>query len=115
MKFLSRFAIAVAFSLGSLGAQASQVTFDELARGDLYELVSTSPSRTASPTDWDAFGSASNSQATVSWSVSSAAVAPSAYGQSAIATPIPEPQTYALMLAGIGVMTMVALRRRRTD
>ena len=32
-----------------------------------------------------------------------------------VTTPIPEPQTYALMLAGIGVLSMVALRRRRID
>lgn len=32
-----------------------------------------------------------------------------------VTTPIPEPQTYALMLAGMGVLSIVALRRRRTE
>ena len=113
MKLLSRFAIAVAFSLGSLGAQASQMTFDDLARGDLYELVSPSPSRTANPTDLGAFGNRPDHQVAVSWSVSSAAVAPSEYGQSSIATPIPEPQTYAMLIGGLGLLGLISNRRRR--
>ncbi|CAN5290573.1 hypothetical protein BH11PSE9_BH11PSE9_31570 [soil metagenome] len=43
--------------------------------------------------------------------INSAAVG--SYGGSvAVAAPVPEPQTYALMLAGLGVMGFVARRRR---
>jgi hypothetical protein len=31
---------------------------------------------------------------------------------SVVTTPVPEPETYALMLAGLGVMTFVARRRK---
>lgn len=34
------------------------------------------------------------------------------YGGNLVATPIPEPETYALMLAGLGVVGFVASRRR---
>ncbi len=113
MKFLSRFAIAIAFSLGCLGAQATPMTFDEMTRVDLYQLVSTAPRQVANDFGLGALGNSSQRQASVSWSAGSAAVVPpNELAASAVATPIPEPQTYALMLAGIGMMTMVALRRR---
>jgi len=34
------------------------------------------------------------------------------YGGNVVLTPIPEPETYALMLAGLGVVGFVAARRR---
>lgn len=58
-----------------------------------------------------------NDVVSVSW-VNSGALGMSQFDNvttGAVTTPIPEPQTYALMLAGIGVLSMVALRRRRVD
>lgn len=36
------------------------------------------------------------------------------YGGNVVLTPVPEPETYAMMLAGLGVVGLVAARRRRT-
>jgi hypothetical protein len=35
------------------------------------------------------------------------------YGGNLVAAPIPEPETYAMMLAGLGVIGFLASRRRR--
>ena len=44
--------------------------------------------------------------------VSGNAGAGASYGGNVVLTPIPEPETYALMLAGLGVVGFVAARRR---
>ena len=37
------------------------------------------------------------------------------YAFSAVAAPVPEPETYAMMLAGLGAVGFIAFRRRRQD
>lgn len=44
--------------------------------------------------------------------ISGTALANSAYSVALVATPVPEPETYALMLAGIGAVGFVARRRK---
>lgn len=43
-----------------------------------------------------------------------AAANPLAYGGFVAATPVPEPETYALMLAGLGVVCLMASRRKQS-
>jgi hypothetical protein len=38
-----------------------------------------------------------------------------AIGVTQLTTPVPEPETYALFLAGLGAMGFMARRRRKTD
>ncbi len=44
--------------------------------------------------------------------ITGTAIAKSAYTVALVATPVPEPETYALMLAGIGAIGFVARRRK---
>jgi len=44
-----------------------------------------------------------------------AAVSVYALGASAVAVPVPEPETYAMLAAGLGIVGFVASRRRRND
>ena len=37
------------------------------------------------------------------------------YGGNLVAAPVPEPETYAMMLAGLGAIGFMAMRRRRQD
>jgi len=47
--------------------------------------------------------------------VSGKGVGSASYGGNIVATPVPEPQTYAMLLAGLGAVGFVAARRRRAD
>ena len=40
-------------------------------------------------------------------------ISPGTYSIAAVAAPIPEPETYAMMLAGLGAIGFMAARRRR--
>lgn len=42
-------------------------------------------------------------------------ISPGTYSVAAVAAPIPEPETYAMMLAGLGAIGFMAARRRRQD
>ena len=42
-------------------------------------------------------------------------ISPGTYSIAAVAAPIPEPETYALMLGGLGLIGFMAARRRRQD
>jgi hypothetical protein len=50
---------------------------------------------------------------TYTLSVAGSSVGPSAYTGNVLLAPVPEPETYAMLLAGLGMMGMIARRRQK--
>jgi len=95
--------IGAAYSLYSYGVDGLIGTSDDVGLG-AWTFNSTNTTNTVTLGAGKYF-----------YAVSGGHVGPAAYALSSAIVPVPEPETYAMLAAGLGIVGFVASRRRRND
>jgi hypothetical protein len=108
-------------SVSGLAAQFSSLSFSILSGGPTVTAVLSNGSLVASADDWydTAFSLIGGQSYTLQISGFTKAAAPGIFGSVSINTlegtvsPVPEPESFAMLLAGLGLMGAIARRRSK--
>ncbi len=84
--------------------------FSVVLQDSMFNVVGTD----SSPSDGFSFGILSSGSYALTFIGQSTGTAGGSYGGSIYAVPVPEPETYALMLGGLAAIGFLANRRRRS-